>query len=69
MTQEKYWVKVLWKYNKNVVFNPLIKCENQVYNIYKNVVAFFGEKQYGKKIYEIMYYNHIRKLTVNSFEN
>ena len=68
MTQEKYWVKVLWKYNKNVVFNPLIKCENQVYNIYKNVVVFLVKNSMVKN-YEIMYYNHIRKLTVNSFDN
>lgn len=68
MTQEKYWVKDLWKFNKNVTFNLPIKCENQVYNIYKNVVAFLVKNSMVKN-YEIMYYKHIRKLTVNSFEN
>ncbi|OAD87155.1 hypothetical protein HMPREF2738_02859 [Clostridiales bacterium KLE1615] len=39
-----------------------------MYNIYKNVVVFLVKNSMVKN-YEIMYYNHIRKLTVNSFEN
>lgn len=68
MTQEKCWARVLWRSTKNSPFNPLKKCEKYVYNIDKNVLPFLVKNSVVKK-YEIMYYNAIRKLTVNSFEN
>lgn len=61
-------MKDLWKCTKNGTFNLLTKCEIYVYNIDKNVASFLVKNSMVKK-YEIMYYNHIRKLTVNSFEN
>ncbi len=61
-------MKVLWRFAKKRLFNLLTKCEKYVYNIDKNVIAFLVKNSVVKKS-EIMYYNAIRKLTVNSFEN
>ena len=61
-------MKDLSRCTKNGTFNLLTKCEKYVYNIDKNVTSFLVKNSMVKK-YEIMYYSHIRKLTVNSFEN